>query len=115
MTLTSPLLFYIKGRHSVVSQPQYSSQYYLHNNREVKSEIISCNKDWKVWIENILTALQLVHQLLLLLEDVLEFTQGGLHLLQRELVLALRRLVLSHPGVELGDGVVQQNPLLHPL
>ena len=38
--------------------------------------------------------LQTVHQLLLLLEDVLELAQGGLHLLQGELVLALASLVL---------------------
>merc|ERR1719219_1171297 len=44
------------------------------------------------------------------------------HLLQRELVLALRGLVLGNPGVKLGDGVVKQGPflqedvnLLHPL
>merc|ERR1719445_778693 len=57
--------------------------------------------------------LQVLNQLLLLLEDVLELAQGGLHLLQRELVLALLRLVLGHPGVELSDGVVQQDPFLH--
>merc|ERR1711902_262824 len=56
--------------------------------------------------------LQTIHKGFLLLEDVLELTQGGLHLLQGELVLTLSRLVLSHPGVELGDGVVQQHPLL---
>merc|ERR1719445_229731 len=52
------------------------------------------------------------HKFLFLLEDVLELTQGGLHLLQGELVLTLSRLVLSHPGVELSDGVVQEGPLL---
>merc|ERR1712157_373356 len=56
--------------------------------------------------------LQVLHKLLLLLEDVLELTQGGLHLLQGELVLTLSGLVLGHPGVELGDGVVQEGPLL---
>merc|ERR1719427_246490 len=66
--------------------------------------------------------LQVLHQLLLLLEDVLELSKSGLHLLQRELVLTLRGLVLCHPGVELSDGVVKQCPflqedinLLHPL
>merc|ERR1719427_1561495 len=66
--------------------------------------------------------LQAFHQLLLLLEDVLELSKSGLHLLQRELVLTLRGLVLCHPGVELSDGVVKQSPflqedinLLHPL
>jgi len=34
-------------------------------------------------------SLQVLNKLLLLLEDVLQFTQGGLHLLQRELVLAV--------------------------
>ena len=57
--------------------------------------------------------LQVLHKLLLLLEDVLELTQGGLHLLKGELVLALSGLVLSHPGVKLCDSVVQQGPLLH--
>merc|ERR1719340_433709 len=57
--------------------------------------------------------LQVLNQFLLLLEDVLQLSQGGLHLLQRELVLALLRLVLGHPGVELSDGVVQQDPFLH--
>merc|ERR1712026_581550 len=57
--------------------------------------------------------LQTVHKRFLLLEDVLELTQGGLHLLQGELVLALSRLVLGHPGVKLSDGVVQEGPLLH--
>ena len=56
--------------------------------------------------------LQVFDQLLLLLEDVLEFSKSGLHLLQRELVLTLRRLVLGDPGVELGDGVVKEGPLL---
>merc|ERR1719427_628141 len=66
--------------------------------------------------------LQVLYQLLLLLEDVLELSKRGLHLLQRELVLTLRGLVLCHPGVELSDGVVKQCPflqqdinLLHPL
>ena len=57
--------------------------------------------------------LKVIHQLLLLLEDVLQFSQCGLHLLQRELVLAIARLVLGHPCVQLGDGVVQKHPLLH--
>ena len=57
--------------------------------------------------------LQVFNQFLLLLEDVLELAKGGLHLLQRELVLALLGLVLGHPGVELGDGVVQEGPFLH--
>merc|ERR1719203_2672647 len=57
--------------------------------------------------------LQLLNQLLLLLEDVLQFSKGGLHLLQRELVLTLSRFVLGDPAVELSDGVVQQDPLLH--
>merc|ERR1712029_552743 len=57
--------------------------------------------------------LQILNQLLLLLEDVLEFSKSGLHLLQGELVLTLSRLVLGHPGVELSDGVVQEDPLLH--
>merc|ERR1719476_56265 len=57
--------------------------------------------------------LKVLHKLLLLLEDVLELTQSGLHLLEGELVLTLSGLVLSHPGVELGDGVVQEGPLLH--
>ena len=55
--------------------------------------------------------LQAVHQLLLLLENVLELAQGGLHLLEGELVLALAGLVLRNPGVEVGDGVVEQLPL----
>merc|ERR1739844_738234 len=58
------------------------------------------------------SGLQVLHKLLLLLEDVLELAQGGLHLLQGELVLTLGRLVLGHPGVELGDGVVKKGPLL---
>merc|ERR1712214_268861 len=56
--------------------------------------------------------LQVLHKLLLLLEDVLELTQGGLHLLQGELVLTLSGLVLGHPGVELSDSVVKEGPLL---
>ena len=60
-----------------------------------------------------LSGLQVLHKLLLLLEDVLELTQGGLHLLQGELVLALGGLVLGHPGVKLYDGVIQEGPLLH--
>ena len=66
--------------------------------------------------------LQTLNQLLLLLEDVLELYKGGFHLLQRELVLTLRGLVLGNPGVQLSDGVVKQGPflqedvnLLHPL
>merc|ERR1711936_1023622 len=59
-----------------------------------------------------LSGLQVLHKLLLLLEDVLELTQGGLHLLQGELVLALSGLVLGHPGVKLGDGVVKEGPFL---
>ena len=66
--------------------------------------------------------LQVLNELLLLLEDVLELSKGGLHLLQRELVLALGGLVLGNPGVQLSDGVVKQGPflqedvnLLHPL
>merc|ERR1712058_7722 len=56
--------------------------------------------------------LQIFDQLLLLLEDVLELSKGGLHLLQGELVLALSRLVLGDPGVEFSDGVVKENPFL---
>merc|ERR1712141_653807 len=74
--------------------------------------VSTCNISFELGLENI-PALQVFNQLLLLLEDVLELAQGGLHLLQRELVLALLRLVLGHPGVELSDGVVQQNPLLY--
>ena len=59
-----------------------------------------------------LGSLQVLHQLLLLLEDVLEFSQSRLHLLQGELVLSLSRLVLGNPGVELSDSVVKQNPFL---
>merc|ERR1711923_350924 len=66
--------------------------------------------------------LQVLNQLLLLLEDVLELSKGGLHLLQRELVLALGGLVLGDPGVQLSNSVVKQGPffqedvnLLHPL
>merc|ERR1719239_282867 len=62
-----------------------------------------------------------LNKLLLLLEDVLELSKGGLHLLQGELVLALRGLVLGNPRVQLSDGVVEQGPflkedidLLHP-
>merc|ERR1719420_1038719 len=58
------------------------------------------------------SCLQIFHQLLLLLEDVLELSKGGLHLLQGELVLALSRLVLGNPGVEFSDGVVKENPFL---
>ena len=65
--------------------------------------------------------LKTLDQLLLLLEDVLELSKGGFHLLQRELVLALRGLVLGNPGVQLSDSVVKQGPflqenidLLHP-
>ena len=57
-------------------------------------------------------SLQVLNQLLLLLEDILEFSKGGLHLLQGELVLALSRLVLGNPRVELSDSVVKQNPFL---
>ena len=57
--------------------------------------------------------LQVLNQLLLLFEDVLQLSQGGLHLLQRELVLTLGGLVLGHPGVELDHGVVQEDPLFH--
>merc|ERR1719430_679071 len=63
-----------------------------------------------------------LNKLLLLLEDVLELSKGRFHLLQRELVLALRGLVLGNPRVQLSDGVVEQGPflqedidLLHPL
>merc|ERR1712179_382940 len=63
-------------------------------------------------VKQSLDCLQVVHKLLLLLEDVLQLTKSGLHLLQRELVLALSGLVLGHPGVELGDGVVEEHPLL---
>merc|ERR1712111_285202 len=58
------------------------------------------------------SCLQIFDQLLLLLEDVLELSKGGLHLLQGELVLALSRLVLGDPGVEFSDGVVKQNPFI---
>ena len=57
--------------------------------------------------------LQVLNELLLLLEDVLELSKGGLHLLQRELVLALRGLVLGNPGVQLSDSVVKKNPFLY--
>merc|ERR1712102_67784 len=56
--------------------------------------------------------LQVLHKLLLLFEDVLELSQGGLHLLQGELVLTLSRFVLGDPGVEFSDSVVKQNPFL---
>ena len=56
--------------------------------------------------------LQVVNELFLLLEDCLEFSKSGLHLLQGELVLTLAGLILGHPGVELSDGVVQESPLL---
>ena len=56
--------------------------------------------------------LEVVDKLLLLLEDVLELSKGGLHLLQGELVLALSRLVLGNPGVEFSDSVVKENPFL---
>ena len=56
--------------------------------------------------------LEVLHELLLLLEDVLELTQGGLHLLQGELLLISILAVLSHPGVELIDGRVEELPLL---
>merc|ERR1711983_450582 len=58
------------------------------------------------------SCLQIFDQLLLLLEDVLELSKGGLHLLQGELVLALSRLVLGNPGVEFSDSVVKENPFL---
>ena len=57
--------------------------------------------------------LQVINQLLLLLENVLEFTQGGLHLLKGELVLSLGCLILGDPGVELSDGIIKQLPLLN--
>ena len=56
--------------------------------------------------------LQALNHLLLQLEDVLQLSKSGLHLLQRELVLALRGLVLGNPGVQFGDGVVQEGPFL---
>merc|ERR1711970_397420 len=74
--------------------------------------VISC----RVSVQNnlaIFLSLQTLNQLLLFLEDVLQLPKGGLHLLQRELVLALCRLVLGHPAVELCDSAVQQHPLLH--
>merc|ERR1719445_2995793 len=57
-------------------------------------------------------SLQIFNKLLFLLEDVLEFSKSGLHLLQGELVLTLSRLVLGHPGVELSDSIVKENPFL---
>ena len=56
--------------------------------------------------------LQALNHLLLQLEDVLQLSKSGLHLLQRELVLALRGLVLGNPSVQFGDGVVQEGPFL---
>merc|ERR1711913_122125 len=65
--------------------------------------------------------LKALNHLLLQLEDVLQLSKSGLHLFQRELVLALRGLVLGNPGVQLSDSVVKQGPflqedvnLLHP-
>merc|ERR1719339_740572 len=57
--------------------------------------------------------IQLIPKLLFLFAYVLEFAPGGLHLLQGELVLALVRLVLGPPRVQLVHCVVQQLPLLH--
>ena len=57
--------------------------------------------------------LQVLNQFLLLLEDVLELTQGGLHLLKGELVLSLSCLILGNPSIELSDGVIKQLPLLN--
>ena len=91
------------------SQPQYLNEIKNHERNIIK--VSTCNILCEVLGK--LFGLQVFHQLLLLLEDVLELSQGGLHLLQRELVLALLGLVLGHPGVELGDGVVEQDPLLH--
>merc|ERR1711913_156832 len=66
--------------------------------------------------------LKALNHLLLQLEDVLQLSKSGLHLLQRELVLTLGGLVLGNPGVQLSDSVVKQGPflqedvnLLHPL
>merc|ERR1719151_277672 len=63
-----------------------------------------------------------LNELLLLLEDVLELSKGGFHLLKGELVLTLRGLVLGNPRVQFSDSVVKQGPflqedidLLHPL
>merc|ERR1712073_282894 len=80
---------------------------------EYSTVLKPCNILFSILIICIVTGLQVLHKLLLLLEDVLELSQGGLHLLQGELVLSLGGLVLGDPGVELGDGVVQQHPLLH--
>merc|ERR1719337_824904 len=56
--------------------------------------------------------LQVFNQLLLLLEDVLQLSKGGLHLFQRELVLTLCSLIFGYPGVQLSDSSVQQSPFL---
>merc|ERR1712168_527129 len=58
------------------------------------------------------SVLQSIDKLLLLLEDVLELSKGGFHLLKGELVLTLGRFVLGDPGVEFGDSVVKEGPFL---
>ena len=79
----------------------------------VLNDIHLCWSEWD---------LKALNELLLLLEDVLELSKGGFHLLKGELVLTLRGLVLGNPRVQLSDSVVKQGPflqedidLLHPL
>jgi len=56
--------------------------------------------------------LKFLNQLFLLLEDVLQLSKSGLHLLQGELVLTLSRFVLGDPAVQFSDGVIKEDPFL---
>merc|ERR1719384_2531100 len=65
--------------------------------------------------------LEVLYKPLLLLEDVLELSQSGLHLFKGELLFSFCSTILGNPGVEFIDSVVQKLPfldqgigLLHP-
>merc|ERR1711935_650751 len=56
--------------------------------------------------------LQVIDKPLLFLEDIFEFSQCRLHLFQREVLFLFCTTILSDPGIEFVDGVVEEFPFL---